>query len=165
MENKSEINQNEANKPEENKKNEADIIEAGAVAGKKEIEKARNYTGVVLAYIGDAVYELEVRKVLIEKGYYRGNRLHKEAIRRVNAPMQSKLILSILDELSEEELEIFKRGRNTKPKYIPKQSNVTEYTNSSGLEALIGYLYLTKRFQRISDIVKKLEQILDEERG
>ena len=128
-------------------------------------ERIRNYTGTVLAYIGDAVYELEVRKILTEKGYYRGNRLHKEAIRRVNAPMQSRLILSLLDELSEEELEVFRRGRNTKPKYIPKQSNVTEYTNSSGLEALMGYLHLLNRTERIAWIIDRLEELLNEERG
>lgn len=127
------------------------------------MEDIKNYTGVVLAYIGDAVYELEVRKSLIEKGYYRGNRLHKEAIRRVNAPVQSKLILSILDDLSPEEADAFRRGRNTKPKYIPKKSNITEYTNATGLESLMGYLYLDGNTERIREIVGLLEDLLIKE--
>ena len=116
-----------------------------------------------MAYIGDAVYELEVRKALIEKGYYRGNRLHKEAIRRVNAPMQSKLILSIINELTPEEADAFRRGRNTKPKYIPKQSNITEYTNATGLESLMGYLYLKEEKDRIREIINRLEDLLEKE--
>ena len=127
------------------------------------MEDIKNYTGIVLAYIGDAVYELEVRKALIEKGYYRGNRLHKEAIRRVNAPMQSRLILSILNDLTLEEADAFRRGRNTKPKYIPKQSNITEYTNATGLESLMGYLYLKEDKKRISEIIGRLEELLDED--
>jgi ribonuclease-3 family protein len=127
------------------------------------MEDIKNYTGIVLAYIGDAVYELEVRKALIEKGYYRGNRLHKEAIRRVNAPMQSRLILSILNDLTPEEEDAFRRGRNTKPKYIPKQSNITEYTNATGLESLMGYLYLKEDKKRISEIISRLEELLDED--
>lgn len=127
------------------------------------MEDIKNYTGVVLAYIGDAVYELEVRRSLIEKGYYRGNRLHKEAIRRVNANVQSKLIMSILDDLSPEEADVFRRGRNTKPKYIPKKSNITEYTNATGLEALMGYLYLKENLARIREIVALLEDIIGKE--
>jgi len=127
------------------------------------MEDIKKYTGIVLAYIGDAVYELEVRKTLIEKGYYRGNRLHKEAIRRVNAPMQSRLILSILNDLTPEEADAFRRGRNTKPKYIPKQSNITEYTNATGLESLMGYLYLKEDKKRISEIISRLEKLLDED--
>jgi ribonuclease-3 family protein len=127
------------------------------------MEDIKNYTGIVLAYIGDAVYELEVRKALIEKGYYRGNRLHKEAIRRVNAPMQSRLILSILNDLTPEEADAFRRGRNTKPKYIPKQSNITEYTNATGLESLMGYLYLKEDKKRISEIISRLEELLDKD--
>ncbi len=127
------------------------------------MEDIKNYTGIVLAYIGDAVYELEVRKALIEKGYYRGNRLHKEAIRRVNAPMQSKLILSIINELTPEEADAFRRGRNTKPKYIPKQSNITEYTNATGLESLMGYLYLKEEKDRIREIINRLEDLLEKE--
>jgi len=127
------------------------------------MEDIKKYTGIVLAYIGDAVYELEVRKTLIEKGYYRGNRLHKEAIRRVNAPMQSRLILSILNDLTPEEADAFRRGRNTKPKYIPKQSNITEYTNATGLESLMGYLYLKEDKKRISEIISRLEELLDED--
>ena len=127
------------------------------------MENTNSYTGIVLAYIGDAVYELEVRRSLIEKGYYKGNRLHKEAIRRVNAPIQSRLIMSIMDDLSPEEADAFRRGRNTKPKYIPKKSNVTEYTNATGLESLMGYLHLEGKVERIREIVSLLEEILKED--
>lgn len=125
------------------------------------MEDIKNYTGIVLAYIGDAVYELEVRRALIEKGYFRGNRLHKEAIRRVNAPVQSRLMMSIINQLSPEEMDAFRRGRNTKPKYIPKQSSITEYTNATGLEALMGYLYLSEKTERIREIISQLEVMLE----
>lgn len=125
------------------------------------MEDIKNYTGIVLAYIGDAVYELEVRRALIEKGYFRGNRLHKEAIRRVNAPVQSRLMMSIINQLSPEEMDAFRRGRNTKPKYIPKQSSITEYTNATGLEALMGYLYLSEKTERIREIIGQLEVMLE----
>ncbi len=125
------------------------------------MEDIKNYTGIVLAYIGDAVYELEVRRALIEKGYFRGNRLHKEAIRRVNAPVQSRLMMSIINQLSPEEMDAFRRGRNTKPKYIPKQSSITEYTNATGLEALMGYIYLSEKTERIRDIIGQLEVMLE----
>jgi ribonuclease-3 family protein len=87
------------------------------------MEDIKNYTGIVLAYIGDAVYELEVRRALIEKGYFRGNRLHKEAIRRVNAPVQSRLMMSIINQLSPEEMDAFRRDVTTN-KIHSKQSSI-----------------------------------------
>ena len=124
------------------------------------------YTGAVLAYIGDAVYEVQVRRILVEKGYFKGNRLHKEAVRRVNAPVQSRLSQRMLERgmLTPEEEEIFKRGRNAKPKYIPKQANVGEYTNSTGLEAVIGYHFLLGNQNRIARIMEELETMLEEEK-
>lgn len=160
MENKPlEISQEEQEKAD--KKNN----EATEITAEWESKTGKNpfhLTGMVLAYIGDAVYELEIRNLLIARGYFRGNRLHKEATRRVNAPTQSRLVLSMLDSLEPDELEIFKRGRNTKPKYIPKQSNVTEYTNSSGLEALMGYWYLQGNTGRIRETIERLEEMLAE---
>lgn len=122
-----------------------------------------NLPGSALAYLGDAVYELEIRRLLVKKGLHKGKSLHKEATRRVSAGSQSKLILSLLDSLSEEEADIFRRGRNAKPKYIPKQSNINEYTNATGLEALIGWLHLRGDQARIQQIIDELEKILEEE--
>lgn len=122
--------------------------------------------GSVLAYLGDAVYELEIRRLLLKKGHHKGKNLHKEATRRVNAGIQNKLIMQLMDDLSEAEKDIFRRGRNAKPKYIPKQSNINEYTNASGLEALMGWLFLEGNQARIQEIIGHLEKIIEnEERG
>lgn len=143
------------------------VKEAGLAGSDQELASEPSVlSGSALAYLGDAVYELEIRQILLEKGLHRGKSLHKEATRRVNAGIQSKLVLQLMDELSQAEKDAFRRGRNAKPKYIPKQSNVNEYTNASGLEALMGWLFLEGKQARITEIIQKLEKILeDEERG
>lgn len=129
----------------------------------KEFENYKQLPGITLAYIGDAVYELEVRKKLVASGMHNANNLHKEAVKRVNANTQSKLINKLKEELTEEEMSFFKRGRNVKPNNVPKKSSIAEYTNSTGFEALIGYLFFKGDYEKINYIVDKVEEILEEE--
>ena len=99
------------------------------------------YSPLVLAYMGDAVYELYVRKYLVEKANTQVDKLHKAAVRIVRAEAQSEAYRKIESLLTEEEVSVFKRGRNTKSS-VPKHSSVSEYRAATGLEALIGYIYM-----------------------
>lgn len=114
---------------------------------------ARQYSPLTLAFLGDSVYEQLVRERLVLAANMPANALHKLAVKRVCAEYQSEKILSILDKeiLTEEETDIFKRGRNTKVN-PPKHSTVAQYRNATGLECLFGYLYLTGQLQRIEEL-------------
>ncbi len=113
---------------------------------------AQQYSPLVLAYMGDAVYELYVRKMLVEKGNTQVDKLHKSAIQIVKAEAQCEAFRKIENELTEKEMVVFKRGRNTKSS-VPKHSSVAEYRTATGLEALIGYIYLTGDNSRLDYIM------------
>jgi ribonuclease-3 family protein len=108
--------------------------------------EAKNLSPLTLAYIGDAVFELFVREALLAERNAPAGALHKRATKIVCAKAQSGLMRRLLAEnlLSEEEIEIFKRGRNAKPNAPPKNANLADYAYATGFEALTGYLYLTK---------------------
>ena len=114
-----------------------------------------NLSPLTWAYIGDAVYELYVRENLIENLNVKPNKLHIEAIKKVKASAQAKILMEMEDELSDEEKEIVRRTRNTKNHHLPKNSNVKEYMYATAYEGLIGYLYLTKKYERLNEILKK----------
>lgn len=115
--------------------------------------EANQYSPLALAFLGDSVYEQKVRERLILSANMPANALHKLAVKRVCAEYQSVCMLKILDSsiLSEQETDVFKRGRNTKMN-APKHSTVVEYRNATGLECLFGYLYLTGRYDRIDEL-------------
>lgn len=113
------------------------------------------YSPLTLAYIGDAVYELFVRTYLIKDANLPVNRLHKEAIHLVNAKAQSDLYQKIKDKLTEEEMHIYKRGRNTNS-HPPKNADMVDYKSATGIEALIGYLYLMGNDDRIAELLSYL---------
>lgn len=115
----------------------------------------KQYSPLTLAYIGDAVYELFVRTYLIKDANFPVNRLHKEAIHLVNAKAQSDLFQKIKDNLSEEEMQIYKRGRNTNS-HPPKNADMVDYKSATGIEALIGYLYLMGNADRIAELLSYL---------
>ncbi len=115
----------------------------------------KQYSPLTLAYIGDAVYELFVRTYLIKDANFPVNQLHKSAIHLVNAKAQSDLFQKIKDMLTEEEMQIYKRGRNTNS-HPPKNADMTDYKSATGVEALIGFLYLTDRSERIAELLQKL---------
>jgi ribonuclease III family protein len=115
----------------------------------------KQLNGLTLAYVGDAVYELFVRNHLISTGKVKPNELHKMATKFVSAKAQAKCILKLLEEqiLTEEEKGIVMRGRNAKSATSPKNTDIQTYRYSSGFEALIGYLYLLKREERMSELL------------
>ncbi len=107
------------------------------------------------AYVGDCVFELYIRTELINKTNLKPHKLHIEAIKYVKAQAQANLLKKIMEELTDEEKDIVRRGRNTENHHLPKNSNIKEYMYSTAFEALIGYLYLTKRYQRLEEILEK----------
>jgi len=109
--------------------------------------------GLSLAYIGDAVYELEIRKRLLDKGLTKVGDLHKQAIRFTSAGGQSKAMDLLEPTLSEEEMSVFRRGRNTEGGRKPKNSDLGTYHRATGFEALIGYLYLEKKEDRLTELI------------
>ena len=114
---------------------------------------AEGLNGLTLAYIGDAVYEIILRTYMISHGSKRVEKLHKHVTALVNAGAQSRLIGLIEDKLTEEELAIYKRGRNSKTITSAKNQSIADYRRATGLEALMGYLYLKKDFERIADLL------------
>lgn len=109
---------------------------------------------LVLAYIGDAVYELYIRTLLVSKSNAHVHRLHMDSVKFVKAKAQSDIIHKIMDKLTEDEQNIVRRGRNAKSGTIPKNADVTEYKYATGFESLIGYLYLMDDHSRLVDILK-----------
>ena len=116
-------------------------------------EGARNLSPVVLAFVGDAVYSLYVREKLVLGTDFKTGTLQKLSSRQVSARGQSELIERLLPALTEEEADIFRRGRNAKKSTRSKHASVGEYNRSTGFEALIGYLDLTGRHERIEELL------------
>lgn len=115
----------------------------------------KNYSALTLAYIGDCVYELYVRGYLIQKSDQKVNLLHKTSTRFVCAKAQAELYHKVKDMLSEDETAVFHRGRNTKS-HVPKNAVVSDYRIATGIEALFGYLYITGKKDRISELLQQL---------
>ena len=109
------------------------------------------------AYIGDCVYELYVRQELINKTNLKPHKLHIEAINYVKASKQAKILKEIKDELTDNEKDIVRRGRNSENHHLPKNASVEDYMYSTAFEALIGYLYLTKQDKRLKEILSLIE--------
>ena len=109
---------------------------------------------LVLAYLGDAIYEVYIRKYLIDKNIVKVDNLQKEAVKYVSAKAQSKIINNLIEQniLTEEELEIFYRARNHKGTRHPKNTDIVTYKHSTGFEAIIGYLYLENK-ERLNKII------------
>ena len=114
----------------------------------------RHYSPLALAYMGDCVYELIIRTVILEKGNKQPQKLHQEAAGFSKAGTQSAIYKALLDEVSEEEADILKRGRNAHSHSKAKNATLGEYKNATALEALFGYLYLTGRMERVQKLLK-----------
>ena len=106
------------------------------------------------AYVGDCVYELYIRTNLVNKTNLKPHKLHIETIKYVKAKSQAKLLEKIHDKLTEEEKDIVRRSRNAESHHLPKNANVQEYKYATAFEGLIGYLYLTKQFKRLKEILE-----------
>ena len=119
-----------------------------------ERKEATEFSPLVLAYIGDAVYELMIRSILVSMGKRPVNKLNKDATSLVKAAAQSEIVKLISDNLSEEEYTVFKRGRNSSPHTMAKNASMSDYKYATGFEALIGFLYLDNRCDRALELVK-----------
>lgn len=120
------------------------------------------YSPLTLAYIGDDVYDLVIRTFLINQGNMQVNKINKHANSLVKAETQSKMIGVIESELTQEELTIYKRGRNAKSATTAKNASVHDYRRATGFEALIGFLYLQGRFERMVELIRLSLQGLGE---
>ncbi|WP_265459600.1 Mini-ribonuclease 3 [Enterococcus sp. HY326] len=111
--------------------------------------------GLALAYVGDAIYEIYIRDYLVEQGQTRPNKLHHMATNYVSAKAQASLMEELLaaDLLTEEEILFYKRGRNAKSHTTAKNADVMTYRISTGFEALMGYLHLTKQQERLEELI------------
>lgn len=119
----------------------------------KDINEAKLLSPLVWAYVGDSVYELFVRTKLTNNSNAKPHKLHIESIKYVKAKAQANILKKITEKLTDEEKDIVRRGRNTENHHVAKNSNVAEYSQSTGFEALIGYLYLTKQDERLKEIL------------
>ena len=119
-----------------------------------ERKEATEFSPLVLSYIGDAVYELIIRSILVSMGNRPVNKLNKDATSLVKASAQSEIIKLISDSLSDKEYTVFKRGRNSSPHTMAKNASMTDYKYATGFEALIGFLYLDNRCDRALELVK-----------
>ena len=113
----------------------------------------RRYSPLTLAYIGDGVYDLIIRSMIVGEGNMRVNELNHRASEIVKAHAQSELIGRIMPALTEEELAVYKRGRNAKSATVAKNATVVDYRRATGFEALIGYLYLQDRTERMMELI------------
>ena len=123
-------------------------------------ENPAGIPALVLAYLGDAVYELYVRKYLISCGYTKVDSLHKKAVEFVNAATQARVLRAISDNLSDEEAAVVRRGRNAKSGSVPKNMSVSDYRHGTALETLIGYLAFCGREDRIDEILCTAREIV-----
>jgi Uncharacterized protein conserved in bacteria len=118
------------------------------------------YSPLTLAYIGDGIYEIVIRSLVVGHGNGQVNKLHKKSSSLVKAETQSKIIKLLMDELTEEEVHIFKRGRNAHSFTSAKNASSSDYHMATGFEAVMGYLYMEGRMQRIFELVERgLEKI------
>ena len=114
----------------------------------------KTYSPLTLAFIGDSIYDLIIRTCVVESGNAPVNKLHKRCSLLVQASAQAELYHMIKEQLTEEESFIFKRGRNAKSFTSAKNASVVEYRTATGLEALMGYLYLTDQMERLLELIK-----------
>lgn len=114
---------------------------------------ACSYSPLVFAYIGDAVYELVIRTKVINRGSMQVNKMHKKSASLVKAETQAALFKVLEPDLTEEESAAYKRGRNTRSGTMAKHATMIDYRMATGFEALIGYLYVTERFERLIELI------------
>lgn len=115
----------------------------------------RAYSPLTLAYIGDAVYDLVIRTVVVESANRAADKLHKRTVKYVKAPAQAKIIEALRKYLTDEEEAVYRRGRNAKSNTMAKNASLSEYRKATGFEALIGFLYLTGQTDRMIYLIKK----------
>ncbi len=122
------------------------------------------YNGESLAYIGDAIYELKIREYILGKGFQDVNKLHKFVVKFTSGESQSQIIDYLLkkDFLSEEEISYYKRGRNSSHSKNRRSISVASYKKATGFEAMIGYLYLANKNERLDEVINFVIKSLEE---
>ncbi len=105
------------------------------------------------AYVGDCIYELYIRTHLVNTTNLKPHKLHIQTIQYVKAKSQAEFLLKIQDKLTEEEKNIVRRGRNAQNHHLPKNASLEEYSHATAFEALVGYLFLTKKFKRLKELL------------
>lgn len=118
---------------------------------KMDDSQVNSYGSLALAYMGDAVFELLIRRKMMEKGNQHVGKLHQQTIKLVCAHAQSENMALLEPHLTEEELDVYKRGRNAAGR-VPKNADLVEYRRATGFEALFGWLYLKGEFERIETL-------------
>lgn len=118
-------------------------------------QDVRAYSPLTLAYIGDVIYDLVIRSVVVERANRSANDLHKKTTRYVKAETQAKMVQALQEELTEDEAAVYKRGRNAKSYTTAKNATIGDYRKATGFEALMGYLYLTDQTDRMLYLIKK----------
>ena len=108
-----------------------------------------------LAYLGDNIYELVNRSIAVSAGSRSVQKLHRECLARANAGTQAKIAGLLYDDFTEEEAAVFRRGRNAEVHTKAKNATYAEYHDATGLEAVVGYLYLLGRYERITELLKR----------
>lgn len=141
-----------------NRECEADA-EKGILAQIKETfpgkcQDVRAYSPLALAYIGDAIYDLVIRTVVVERANRPSNELHRIVVRYVSAGAQAGIVQALMDRLTEEEQAVYRRGRNSKPHTMAKNASAEDYLKATGFEAVLGYLYLKGDMPRVLALVK-----------
>ena len=119
-----------------------------------EDQDLRSYSPLTLAYIGDGVYELVIRTILVKKGNCPVNRIHKKASSLVKAGAQSAIMEVIEEKLTPEELSVYRRGRNAHSPTMAKHATMADYRRATGFEALMGYLYLKEDYTRMLTLIR-----------
>lgn len=128
-------------------------MDINSILSKEQIPEINTLSPLTLAFLGDSVYEMFVRTKILAGGNRPANELHKIAIGYVKAKAQADAAHKILDMLSSDELTIYKRGRNTNIHTVPKNADMADYRHATGLETLIGYLYLKGEEERLLQIL------------
>lgn len=120
----------------------------------KEVD-VRAYSPLTLAYIGDSVYDIIIKTVVVERANRAANELHKKTSSLVKAQTQAAMIEALAEILTEEEEAVYKRGRNAKSYTTAKNASIADYRKATGFEALLGYLYLQDKVSRVLELVKE----------
>ena len=114
----------------------------------------RTYSPLTLAYIGDAIFDVIVRSILVNKGNTAVNKLHQRASSVVKAQSQAAFVKVLMDDFTEEEADYYRRGRNSKPHTKAKNATTMDYLEATGFEAVIGFLYLSDNMDRACELIK-----------
>lgn len=125
----------------------------------------RNYSSLALAYLGDCVFELLIRTMIVSKGNAPVHKYHQRASAIVNAHSQADMMKEMETYLTPEEFSVYKRGKNSKPATMAKNATAKEYKSATGMEAVLGYLYLKGEYTRLIDLVKIAIDIWENEHG